>query len=119
MNDRQLVARLIMLVLTGQIPVRQALLSFPKNTTDKSIITAYHALIHYEADEDLRYQDALYKEEQDEYLYFLSDTLSKNRTLPQNIIKSYKGYSGEEVALPKDRNTSKILQKICKFLNIR
>ena len=118
MNDRQLVSRLIMLVITGQISVRQALLSFPKNTTDKSIIAAYHALIHYEADEELRIQDVMYKEEQDEYLSFISDTLSKNRTLPQNIIKSYKGYYGT-VALPKEKNTKNILKKICDFLNIK
>lgn len=118
MNDRQLVARLIVLVITGQIPVRQALLSFPKNVSDKSIIAAYHALIHYEADEELRNRDIMYKEEQDEYLAFISDTLSKNRTLPQNIIKSYKNYYGE-VAMPKEKNMRIILQKLCKFLNIK
>lgn len=107
-----------MLVLTGQMAVRQALLNFPKDTNDKSIITAYHALIHFEADEDLRASDALYKEEQDEYLEFLADTLSKNRTLPQNIIKSYKNYYSN-VALPKDKNTKKILAKLFKFLNIK
>lgn len=118
MNDRQLVSRLITLVLTGQIPVRQALQSFPKNTQDKSIITAYHALIHYEADEDLRRNDFMYKEEQDEYLAFLADTLSKNRTLPQNIIKSYKNYNGM-TALPKDKKINNIIKKLCKFLNIK
>lgn len=118
MNDRILVSRLIMLVLTGQMTVRQALLNFPKDTNDKSIISAYHALIHFEADEELRAKDVLYKEEQDEYLEFLADTLSKNRTLPQNIIKSYKNYYSN-VALPKDKNTKKILAKICKFLNIK
>ena len=107
-----------MLVLTGQMAVRQALLNFPKDTNDKSIITAYHALIHFEADEELRANDALYKEEQDEYLEFLADTLSKNRTLPQNIIKSYKNYYSN-VALPKDKNTKKILAKLFKFLNIK
>lgn len=118
MNDRILVSRLIMLVLTGQMTVRQALLNFPKDTNDKSIITAYHALIHFEADEDIRASDVLYKEEQDEYLEFLADTLSKNRTLPQNIIKSYKNYYSN-VALPKDKNAKKLLAKICKFLNIK
>lgn len=118
MNDRQLVSRLIVLVLTKQIPVRQALLSFPKNTKDKSIIATYHALIHFEADEDLRKQDALYKEEQDEYLQFLADTLSKNRTLPQNIIKSYKDYYSD-VALPKDKGIRNIIKKISQFLNIK
>ena len=118
MNDRQLVSRLIILVITGQIPVRQALLSFPKDTKDKSIITAYHALIHYEADEDLRAQDFMYKEEQDEYLQFLADTLSKNRTLPKNIIKSYKNYYSD-VALPKDKSMRNLIKKLCKFLNIK
>ena len=66
MNDRILVSRLIMLVLTGQMSVRQALLNFPKNIKDKSIITAYHALIHFEADEELRNSDLMYKEEQNE-----------------------------------------------------
>ena len=92
MNDRQLVSRLIMLVITGQIPVRQALLNFPKNTTDKSIITAYHALIHYEADEDLRNRDRLYKEEQDDYIEFLSYILERGENLPENIIANYKKY---------------------------
>lgn len=118
MNDRILVSRLIILVLTGQMPVRQALLNFPKDTNDTSIITAYHALIHYEADEDIRATDIAYKEEQDEYLEFIADTLSKNRTLPQNIIKSYKNYYSN-VALPKDKSTRNIIKKICKFLNIK
>lgn len=118
MNDRQLVSRLIILVLTGQIPVRQALLSFPMNTKDKSLITAYHALIHFEADEELRARDSLYKQEQDEYLELLADTLSKNRTLPQNIIKSYKDYYSD-VALPKDKSTRNFIKSICKFLNIK
>lgn len=118
MNDRQLVSRLIILVITGQMVVRQALQNFPKNTEDKSIIAAYHALIHYEADEDIRNSDALYKEEQDEYLQLIADTLSKNRTLPQNIIKSYKDYYSD-VALPKNKNVKNILKNICNFLNIK
>ena len=118
MNDRQLVSRLIILVLTKQIPVRQALLSFPVNSKDKSIIAAYHALIHFEADEDIRAIDADYKQEQDEYLEFIADTLSKNRTLPQNIINSYKNYYSE-VALPKDKSTRNLLKKILKFLNVK
>ena len=66
----------------------------------------------------MRKQDALYKEEQDEYLQFLADTLSKNRTLPQNIIKSYKDYYSD-VALPKDKGIRNIIKKISQFLNIK
>ena len=118
-NDRIAVSKLLRRVRIGELCVRDALLLYPKDTDDESLIAAYHALIHYEADEDIRRQDIMYKEEQDEYLAFLSDTLSKNRTLPQNIIKSYKGYAGEEVALPKDKNINKLLLKLCKFLNIK
>jgi len=118
MNDRQLTARLISLVLTGRLTVRQALQSFPMNTTDKSILTAYHALIHYEADEDLRSRDAMYKDEQDEYLQLLAEILSQNRTLPQNIINSYKEYDST-VALPKDKKVRYLIAKLIKFLNIK
>ena len=51
-----------------------------------------HALIHYEADEDLRNRDRLYKEEQDDYIEFLSYILDKGEDLPKNIIENYKKY---------------------------
>ena len=56
----------------GSICVREAMLAYPKDTEDESLIAAYHALIHYEADEDLRNRDPLYKEEQDDYIEFFS-----------------------------------------------
>ena len=70
LNDRYTVAKLLKLVRLGQLSVREALLAYPKDTQDESLIAAYHALIHYEADEDLRNRDALYKEEQDDYIEF-------------------------------------------------
>src|SRR5574344_1124483 len=118
MGERQLVSRLVMLVLTNQMSVRQAILNFPKDTTDPNIIAAYHALIHYAADEDMRKKDIMYKEEQDEYLTLISDTLSKNRSLPQNIINSYKNYESN-VALPKNKSVKNMLKSLCRFLNIK
>ena len=118
MNDRLKVARLITMVLTKQIVVRQALSAFPENSDDKSIITAYHALIHYESDEELRMRDPMYKEEQDDYLALLAETLSMNRTIPQNIVNSYKDYNSD-VALPKDRGVRLFLKKLCELLNIK
>ena len=56
-SDRVKVARLLRLVLMGSICVREAMLAYPKDTEDESLIAAYHALIHYEADEDLRNRD--------------------------------------------------------------
>ena len=91
-KDRAYVGKLLRLVRIGQISVRQAMFEYPKDTKDESLIAAYHALIHYEADEDFRAKDALYKEEQDDYLEFLSQTLERGENLPENIIENYKKY---------------------------
>ena len=60
-EDRAYVSRLIIKVLTDKICAREAILHFPENHNDKSIQAAYHALVHREADEDLRHRDLLYK----------------------------------------------------------
>lgn len=91
-TDRAAVARLLKMVRIGSMSVREALLAYPKDTEDESLIAAYHALIHYEADEDLRNRDPLYKEEQDDYIEFLSYILERGEDLPENIIINYKKY---------------------------
>lgn len=90
--ERKFVAQLIRQVLISQMCVREAILQFPRDTEDKSIHAAYHALVHYEADEDLRNRDELYKEQQNDYLEFISQVLEKEEDLPQNIIKNYEKY---------------------------
>ena len=74
-ENRRLCARLIQEVLAGRRITREALKRFPKGEKDKSIMAAYHALIHYEADEDIRKRDPEFKEEQDLYLKSLADIL--------------------------------------------
>ena len=91
-NDRAIVAALIRQVLISRLCVREAILQFPRDTEDKSIQAAYHALVHHEADEELRARDELYKEEQDDYLEFIAQTLSAGKSLPRNIIEEYKPY---------------------------
>ncbi len=91
-EDRKEVAKLLRNVRLGNCSVRQALNLYPKDTKDESLIAAYHALIHYEADEDLRLRDLLYKEEQDDYIEFLSYTLERGEDLPANIINNYNKY---------------------------
>ena len=91
-KDRKEVAKLLRGVRLGVCTVRQALNLYPKDTEDESLIAAYHALIHYEADEDLRLRDLLYKEEQDDYIEFLSYILERGEDLPANIINNYKQY---------------------------
>ena len=88
-KERKYIASLIIGVLTEKMVVREALLKFPKDLDDPSSIAAYHALIHLEADEDLRKQDDLYKQEQDDYIIFIAETFQKGEELPQNVIQEY------------------------------
>ena len=90
-NNRRFVGRLIYAVLTEQKSVREALSLFP-DTKDKDIECAYHALVHYAADEDIRYKDFEYREEQDDYLEFIAQTLVNGKNLPKNIIADYEEF---------------------------
>ena len=116
-EDRRFVGRLLWLVRLGNLSVRQALLSYPKDTDDESLIAAYHALIHYEADEDIRLRDTMYAQEQDDYIEFLSYTLDKGEDLPQNIIETYKQYYNSAPILHQN-NAKGFFKGFWKVLNI-
>lgn len=118
MNDKELAAKLIVLVLTNKLSVREAILRFPKNSDNQSIKAAYHALIHYEADEDMRSRDLEFQEEQDEYLALIAELLQNNKELPQNIINGYAGYN-HEIEFSGYKIIKKFLKPLCKFLNIK
>ena len=97
--------------------VKEAILKFPKDIDDESIKAAYHALIHLEADEDLRRMDLEYKDEQDDYLEFIAQILQEGNALPKNIIKSYdKYYKG--ITTPHSESMKGLLKSLCKFLNV-
>ena len=91
LNNRKFVGRLIYSVLTERRCVRDALKLFP-DSMDKNIECAYHALVHFEADEDIRYQDIEYREAQNDYLEEIAQTLSAGKELPRNIIADYEDY---------------------------
>ena len=117
LEERKYVAQLIRYVLIKNITVREALLNYPPGTTDSSLIAAYHALIHYEAYEDLRLRDPLYKEEQDDYLELLAQILEKGEDLPDNIIKGYKKYY-KGANIPNGMDARGIIKSFLRFLNI-
>ena len=117
-TERKFVADLIRQVLISRVCVREAILNFPRDTEDKSIHAAYHALVHYEADEDLRARDNLYKEEQDDYLEFIAQILEQGEDIPENIIKSYEKYY-PCANIPHENNTKGFLKSFLRFLNIR
>ncbi len=116
-ENRKRVAELLRHVRLGSMHVREALLSFPDSTDDKSVMAAYHALVHFEADEDLRHRDELYKEEQDDYIEFLSYILDKGEDLPDNIIRSYEQYY-KAANIPYSKDAKGFLKSFFRFLNI-
>ena len=115
-NNKKFVGRLIYAVLAERKNVREAIKLFPK-TNDKNIECAYHALVHYAADEEMRYKDIEYREAQDEYLEFLAQTLSEGKNLPQNIIEDYKPYY-KGVATPWIKGFKGFLKEFRRFINI-
>ena len=117
-NDRKFASELLRLVRLGHLSVREAMLRYPKDTEDDSLIAAYHALIHYEADEDIRIRDNLYREEQDDYIEFLANILEKGENLPQNIIDNYKQYYDYAPILHK-KNLFGFFKSFWKNLNVK
>jgi len=117
-QDRIFVASLIRKVLISQMCVREAILQIPRDTKDKSIHAVYHALVHYEADEDLRNADKIYKDEQDDYLEFLASVLENGEDLPENIIKNYEKYYPCANILH-ENNAKGFLRSFFRFLNIK
>lgn len=97
---RAKVSALIFKVLTDSLHVKEALDMFPKDVDDSSLECAWHALIHLDADEDLRAKDIEYSKEQDEYLEMIAFILKEGNELPDNIIRSYNQYY-EDTVLPK------------------
>lgn len=117
-QDRIFVSELLRLVRLGQLTVREAMLKYPKDTKDESLIAAYHALIHYEADEDIRARDILFREEQDDYLEFIYTTLASGADLPQNIIDSYKEFYNNAPILH-EQNAKGLWKTFWQNLNIK
>lgn len=117
-QDRLFVSELLRSVRLGQLGVREAMLKYPKDTKDESLVAAYHALIHYEADEDIRARDILFQEEQDDYLEFIYTTLANGDDLPQNIINSYKEFYNNAPILH-EKNTKGFWKSFWKNLNIK
>jgi hypothetical protein len=91
-DARKKISELIIQVLVQRLCVREAIKQFPPDIKDSSVECAWHALVHYEADEDFRKNDAQYRQEQDEYLEMIAFMLKEGKELPENIINSYKKY---------------------------
>lgn len=117
-SARKKVGDLIIKVLTRSLSVKNALLLFPKGFTDASLKCAWHAICHFEADEDIRKNDLFYKEEQDNYLEMLSNILIQGEPIPQDILADYKDYY-KDANVPIDKGLKGFFQSILRFLNVK
>lgn len=116
-EERKQVSRLIYMVLADHLGVKDAILKFPEDINDSTIKTAYHALVHREADEDFRRTDLDYKDEQDDYLEFIAQIMQTGDAIPQNIIKSYEKYY-KDIDTPHSDGMKGLIKRLCKFLNV-
>ena len=115
---RKQVSDLIYKVLIGKIDVQTAIREYPSHEGDYSLVAAWHALMHYEADEELRKKDQIYADLQNENLEFIAGELSKGADLPNNLIKEYIDFYDDTLS-PK-KNSWKNLWGIFKRpLNLR
>lgn len=116
-TDRKKVSDLIFAVLTEKITVLDALKVFPKNLSDPTLNAAFHALVHFEADEELRSKDAEYKNEQDLYLQDIAEILAQGDALPCNIIDEYNQYHKDSLIYPNiDKKT--VFKRLKKMINL-
>jgi len=89
---RQNIANLIIDILAEKITVQEAIKSYPQGIKDESAECAFHAILHYEADEDYRKHDPDYFEEQKNYLEYIANLFRQDEDLPSNIIDEYRKY---------------------------
>ena len=113
---REAVGKLFYSMIEGVVTSRKVIDYFPRNVEDDSIKIAWHALLHYDADEEMRIQDAEYAQEQIKYIEFLAGILSKGEELPQNLLDEYEELY-KDTTLPKRYNWWGTLRSLLRFLN--
>lgn len=116
-KNRLLVSDLIMDVLLDKKTVAQALSLFPKDKNDINIKCAFDALMHREADEDLRKKIKDYAIVQDEFLSDIASILKENHNLPKNIIAKYLKFHVDDLISDDDGSLEKMFKKIKRMIN--
>lgn len=112
---RKYVAELILKVLKKELYSREALEKFPRDIKDDSLRCAWHALIHYEADEDFKKEDPEYADTQNNCLKELALTLQNGEPLPGNILKEYNNFYGI-VINPETKSLLSKIKSIFRFI---
>ena len=116
-ENRIYVSNLINDVIVGRKTVQEALSLFPHDNNDINIKCAFDALMHREADEDLRAKIPDYKETQDEFLMEIASILKENQKLPKNIVEQYLKYHNDNLIADSGKTFKDILKQIKRMIN--
>ncbi|MBQ2983347.1 MAG: hypothetical protein IJD57_00930 [Candidatus Gastranaerophilales bacterium] len=116
-KNREFVSLLIKKVLSNEMTVLEAVSIFPKEKDDISIKCAFDALMHREADEDLRKNIEGYSQIQDDFLSDLAVILSKNQPLPKNIIMQYYKFHEDDLISDDKFDFLSFLKKVKRMIN--
>lgn len=112
---RQLVSELLFEALRRETCVREIIKRFPEDQYDPSIQTAFHAVVYFEADEEMRLRDPAYAAEQNDYIEMIAFTLKKGEALPVNIIQSYKPIH-ERALIPRSNTLKAFFKSLMRFI---
>ena len=110
------VGKLLYLLIKGDITAFEATKYFPKNIDDISLKIAWHALLHYDADEEIRLKDYLYAQEQIKFIETLANILSKGEELPHDMLIDYEKIY-QTTILPKQYNWLGKIKAFFRFTN--
>lgn len=89
---------------------------FPKGCEDPSVHAAWHALCHYEADEDIKKDNLAFNDQQVELLEMIAFEFKDGNPLPQNIIDAYKPYYQDD-PISYESGLRGFLKKLFRFVN--
>ena len=113
---RENTGKLLYMLIEGSISAFEATKYFPKNVDDISLKIAWHAMLHYDADEEIRIKNPDYAQEQILHIENLAKILSKGDELPQNMLDDYEEIYKTTV-LPKNYNWLGKLKAFFRLIN--
>ena len=117
MDNYKQIAGLIKDVISSKISVQNALIDFPKDNNDINIKCAFDALMHYEADEDIRSKDSEYAQLQDDYLEYIAHVLDKGENIAKDVIARYYKYHESNILPGKEKGFCGFLKYIKRVIN--
>ena len=113
---RENTGKLLYMLIEGSISAFEATKYFPKNVDDISLKIAWHAMLHYDADEEIRIKNPDYAQEQILHIENLAKILSRGDELPQNMLDDYEEIYKTTV-LPKNYNWLGKLKAFFRLIN--